>query len=353
MKKILIHDPYLDTLGGGERYCLTVAEYFLNQGWKVDILWDQKEVIDRSAQRFGLKISQVNLLGKKAPDYSFFEKVKLTRNYDLVFWLSDGSVPFLFAKKNLIHFQVPFVGVNKWKFINKIKFALVKKVVCNSKFTKKIIDKEFRIKSSVLYPPIDIDQFKPGKKENFILAVGRFEQSMQAKRQDVLIKAFKQMVDEGLKNWQLVLIGGSLSEPSKNEFLVQLKRLAKGYPIKILVNLPFFRLKNFYNKSKIFWHAAGFEINERVEPWRVEHFGITPVEAMAAGCVPIVMDKGGLKEIVRRGAGERWQTVSELIEKTLALIKNKKLYDQHSQASVSRSRRFSKTKFFLHLQKII
>ena len=32
-----IYDPYLDTLGGGERYCLSVVEFLLQNNYQVDI----------------------------------------------------------------------------------------------------------------------------------------------------------------------------------------------------------------------------------------------------------------------------------------------------------------------------
>jgi glycosyltransferase involved in cell wall biosynthesis len=131
---------------------------------------------------------------------------------------------------------------------------------------------------------------------------------MQAKGQDVLIKAFIQMCDKGLKDWRLILAGGSLAEEKENQFLKELKRQAMNYPIEFLVNIDFEGLRNIYGKAKIFWHAAGFGIEEEKEPYRVEHFGITTVEAKAAGCVPVVIDKGGLREIVRHQVGERWQT---------------------------------------------
>jgi len=350
--RALIYDPYLDTLGGGERYCLSVAEFLLSCNWQVDLVWDDKTIVKKLIDRLNLKIKDISLLGVKLNQLSFFQKIKLMRQYDLIFWLSDGSVPLMFGKNNILHFQVPFYCANKNWLLNKIKFLKINTVVCNSLFTKKFIDKEFKINSQVLYPPVDIDQFKPGKKSNIIIAVGRFEQSMQAKRQDVLITAFKQMVDEGLADWQLVLIGGSLKR-KQNPFLKQLVTQAKGYPIKFLVNAPFSTLRRFYSKSKIFWHAAGFEIDDRRQPHQVEHFGITPVEAMAAGCVPVVMDKGGLKEIVRRGVGERWITIKDLKTKTKKIIKNEKLYDQYQQASLARAKQFSKNKFFLQLQKLL
>ena len=43
------------------------------------------------------------------------------------------------------------------------------------------------------------------------------------KRQDILVETFKKMVDKGLKNWKLVLAGGSLVGEDENEVLKDLK----------------------------------------------------------------------------------------------------------------------------------
>jgi len=347
--KALIYDPYLDTLGGGERYCLTVAECLLKNGWQVDLFWDQKEDIQKATNRFGLEIKKLGLIGKKPEQLSFWSRAKLEKQYDLIFWLSDGSVPFLFAKKNFLHFQVPFTNIRTnnlfKKFLMKAKFKFIDQVVCNSRFTKKFIDQEFGVNSVVLYPPVDVEKFQPGQKENIILAVGRFEETMQAKRQDVLIRAFIEMINQGLKGWKLVLIGGSLQAPEKNQYLKELKQMAEGYPIEFLVNASFGTLKDYYQRAKIFWHAAGFGVDEEKEPHRVEHFGITTVEAMAAGCVPVVIDKGGLREIVRREAGERWKSIKELIQKTEKFISNIDLWRLHSSLAVRQAKQFSKRNF--------
>jgi len=45
-----IYDPYLDTLGGGERYCLTVAEILLKNGWQVDLFWSGPKRSDWSSR---------------------------------------------------------------------------------------------------------------------------------------------------------------------------------------------------------------------------------------------------------------------------------------------------------------
>ncbi len=356
--RALIYDPYLDTLGGGERYCLTVAECLLKNNWQVDLFWKQKKDLEKAIKRFNLAIESANLIGKKPEELSFWQRIKLQRRYDLIFWLSDGSLPLLLGKQNILHFQIPFTQnilfqQLLYQFINKLKQRLVDLVVCNSYFTKKYIDRTYGVNSVVLYPPVDVEKFPPKRKENIILAVGRFEETMQAKRQDVLIQTFIKMINQGLRDWRLVLIGGSLQSPEKNQYLRELKQMAEDYPIEFLVNASFEVLKDYYQRAKIFWHAAGFGVDEEKEPHRVEHFGITTVEAMAAGCVPVVIDKGGLREIVRRGVGKRWQTKTELIKFTWDLIQNSDQWDNYHHQAQERAKMFSKKNFCQQLNRLV
>jgi glycosyltransferase involved in cell wall biosynthesis len=78
--------------------------------------------------------------------------------------------------------------------------------------------------------------------------------------------------------------------------------------------------------AKIYWHATGFAEDETTHPERMEHFGITTVEAMAAGCVPVVINKGGHPEIIQHGVnGFLWNTREELKQYTTVLIQDKAL----------------------------
>jgi len=89
-----------------------------------------------------------------------------------------------------------------------MKFFRINKVICNSYFTKRFVDKEYGVESIVIYPPIDIEKFRPKRKENLIVSISRFSQLAQVKRQDVLIKAFKKLYRTGFENWRFVLAGG-------------------------------------------------------------------------------------------------------------------------------------------------
>ncbi|RJR23665.1 glycosyltransferase [Candidatus Microgenomates bacterium] len=343
-KTLGIFDPYLDTLGGGERYCLSLAEAMLKKGWKVDLFWQDETIKEKLIERFGLEIKPLGFVSY-SPGKSLFERRKFEKKYDVLFYVSDGSIPFMFGKNNFLHFQVPFTNLSKKPVLNSIKLKNIRKIICNSDFTKGIIDSGLKADSLVVYPPVDITPLKPLKKENTILSVGRFSQLLQGKRQDVLIDAFKVLVDRhSINNWQLVLAGGS--EIGGKEYVETLKNLAKGYNILIIENPPFAELLKLYGKAKIFWTASGFEVDEEKNPEKVEHFGMTTVEAMAAGCVPVVMAKGGQKEIVKEGEnGFLWLAKEELVKKTLEIAGNGQLMKKLSENAILRSEAFSKEKF--------
>ena len=337
-----IYNPYLDTLGGGERYTLTVAKVLSDKDYKVDLEWASGSIKGKIERRFNLDLSGINVV----------KDVNKGDGYDVCFWVSDGSIPLLRARNNILHFQFPFNNVGGGGLLNKMKLMRINSVVCNSKFTKGFIDKEYGVKSVVVYPPVDTINFKPGKKENIIISIGRFSQLTQAKRQDVLVDVFKKMYDGGLKDWKLVLAGGV--EVGVGDYVDQLRKSAEGYPITIFTSPSFNKLKEIYSKAKIFWSASGFGINEMNEPTKVEHFGITIVEAMAAGCVPIIYSAGGHKEIVKDGTnGLLWTKKNELIEKTDKLLTDRKLIGTITKDIKNNSNEYSYGKFKTNIEKII
>lgn len=352
-----IFDPYLDTIGGGERYCLALAEWLALQGWQVEVFWPKKGIKKKICEKLNLNLKRVNFVPKRIDSKkNLLKRWQKGRDYDLLFFVSDGGIPLMFGRKNILHFQVPFKNVNGKGCWNQIKLKKIQHIVCNSFFTKKFIDKKFGINSQVIYPPVAIKEFKPGKKEKIILSVGRFSQLMQAKRQDILIHEFKRMIEsdesELLSGWKLILAGGA--EVGGTEFLRELKKMAQGAPIEIVVNPSFPDLQFLYGKAKIFWSATGFGFDEKKYPEKTEHFGITTVEAMAAGCVPVVIKKGGQKEIIQDGkSGFLWRTRKELIVLTLQLIKQEEQRKKISLQSIKQSKKFAKEVFCKKFEKLI
>jgi glycosyltransferase involved in cell wall biosynthesis len=85
-----------------------------------------------------------------------------------------------------------------------------------------------------------------------------------------------------------------------------------------------------------------------------EHFGLTTVEAMSAGCVPIVINKGGQKEIVEDGiSGFVWNTPDQLIEKTIFLFQNTEILNGMALNAIKKSQCFSLNNFIGNLAKVI
>jgi glycosyltransferase involved in cell wall biosynthesis len=338
-----IFNPYLDTMGGGERYSLSFARVLADTGWTVDIGWSNLGISQKLEERLGIDLTGINFI----PD------IHKGSGYDLCFWVSDGSIPLLSARRNLLHFQVPFHEVEGKSLLNRMKLFRINKIICNSNFTKGVVDREYGVNSAVVYPPIDTAKFKPRGKDDLILYVGRFSQLVQSKNQDFLVKHFKKMYDKfGLKGWSLVLAGGI--DVGVGDYLENLEKLSRTYPIKIIKNPNFKELTDLYGRAKIFWSAAGFGVNEKCEPEKAEHFGITTVEAMAAGAVPLVFGAGGQKEIIKNEVnGFLWEKPEELINQTVALIGDRKTLSRLSASAVARSKDFSYAQFQKEILKLL
>jgi len=111
--------------------------------------------------------------------------------------------------------------------------------------------------------------------------------------------------------WRLVVAG--FSGERDRAYFEHICAVAASHRVDILSNLFIYDLKELYQKASIFWHAMGLTVDEAKTPLDVEHFGITTVEAMAAGAVPVVIDKGGQREIVDDGInGFRWKNLGRV-----------------------------------------
>ncbi len=348
--KIGIFDPYLDTLAGGEKYILSAAICLANQH-EVSLFWDNDKVshIKANAQKkFGIDLSKINFEENIfSKNTTFFSRLLKSSKYDQIIFLSDGSIPTVLSKL-VLHFQTPVEWVDGKAIKTKIKLKKVSQIICNSEYTKKYIDRNFSVKSKVIYPPVSIpNKLFISEKENFILNVGRFgvnNQGSSYKKQEVLIEVFKKMIDDGLKDWSFRVIVSLLDKDVKQLDYLQSK--LKDYPIKLIVNPDNKTLWKNYSQSKIYWHASGFGEDLRLHPDRAEHFGISTVEAMGAGVVPVVINAGGQREIVTEGKnGYLWDTEKDLIEKTLSLIGNSELLAKISSQSIHDSKIFSEMEF--------
>jgi glycosyltransferase involved in cell wall biosynthesis len=326
--KIGFYSPYLDSLSGGERYVLALASHW-SKTHEVHLFWDEKSILSKATRYLKIDLSRTHTVENVFLTRNIFKKMMVSRSYDLIFFLSDGSVPTTFAKYNILHFQVPFQHIR----VHPIKLGRYQAVVCNSDFTKRNIDASVGVRATVIYPPVEPVSRTRTVKKKIVLSVGRFH---PLKKQDVLIEAFRKARFE---DYELVLVGGLL--PADDLYFKRLKLATKGLPVRLIPNISFEKLTALYSEAGIYWHAAGYR---ETNPEHMEHFGITTVEAMSAGAVPVVYNGGGLPEIVREGKdGYLWANTNELLNKTRQIISA--TGNRLADSARDRSKQFSIKKF--------
>lgn len=215
-----------------------------------------------------------------------------------------------------------------------------------SRFTQTWIQKYWSRTSEPLYPPVDVTAFQPGGKQPIILTVGRIFAGGHNKKHLPMISAFKQLVENGLCGWEFHIAGSVGVEPVDRDYFKQIQAAARGYPIVIHADIAAAELRRLYGAAKIYWHASGYGEDEQRDPIKFEHFGITTVEAMAAGAVPIVIGKAGQREIVEHDrSGLQWQTLDELIAQTRRVIADEALWQRLNAGAQDRSQAFSQAAF--------
>jgi len=205
---------------------------------------------------------------------------------------------------------------------------------------------------AVVSPPVVMRQ--AAGKANLIVSVGRFfdERSGHSKRQLELVKAFRMLVEGGLTDWRLVLIGGC--SPADRDYAMAVRREAEGLPVEVRLGAPGAVLDQHIAQASIYWHAAGFGSDLALHPDRAEHFGIAPIEAMSAGAVPVVFGAGGPAEVVQdEHNGLHFHTLDELVQQTLRLVHDVALRTRLSKAAVQRAHRYDRGHFETSVRRLV
>jgi len=221
-------------------------------------------------------------------------------------------------------------------------------VLANSRYTEGWIERLWRHEADILYPPIDAADIHPrAERRPTILTVGRFFAPGlgHAKRQWEMVRFFGDIVRAGgLAGWTLHVVGGC--EESQRPYLERVRQAAEGLPVEIHANAPRALVHELMATSSIFWSATGYGEDERRAPWAQEHFGMTTAEAMAGGCVPVVIDRAGQREIVREGVdGFRWSTPAQLAARTRQLASDQELLEKLSASAIARAQEYSDESF--------
>ncbi|MDE6007406.1 MAG: glycosyltransferase family 4 protein [Muribaculaceae bacterium] len=182
---------------------------------------------------------------------------------------------------------------------------------------------------------------RPPLRDSDPLTIGVVSRLEKIKGMDLVIPAFAEIAKKH-PNIHLLIVGdGSLHEHMK----IQAKQahISDSAPTSNKAN-PSDRIEFTGRLSPGELQAQYDRIDILLMPSRSEGFGLTALEGMARGCVPVVADTGGLPEVVRDNIDGLLNipgSTEDIINKITLLLDNPDVINRFSASSVKRARDFS------------
>jgi len=178
--------------------------------------------------------------------------------------------------------------IHRMRIWDRLAADRVDHFVANSNFIAQRIRKYYRREADVVYPCVHINEFPLAEQpDDYYLIVSRFT---YYKRIDLAVQACSRL------GKRLIVVGGGEEEK-------RLRALA-GPTVEFRGRLSDDEIKALYARAKAFLFPGE------------EDFGITPVEAMSAGCPVLAYGRGGVRETVldqKTGLFFSEQTVESLM----------------------------------------
>ena len=357
MKVALVHD-YLKEYGGAERVLQALSEIwpkapiytsFCLKGSKAQLAFKDAKIVESWFGKLPYCDKLISPLRFLLP--SIWQSFDFS-GYDLVISSASWAVTKGFAQgktKEICYCHTPpryLYGYEtsrdlkkRWyirlyalivaHFMRPYDFRQAQKVtyfIANSQETRSRIKKFYRREAVMINPPVDLPQFKNQKTKigDYFLSGGRLE---AAKNFDLIIKVCKQF------KMPLKIYGTGTQED-------YLKSLA-GSTVEFLGGID--------DKEK-------FELMRNCQAFVVaatdEDFGITPVEAMAAGR-PVIAYRGGgyLESVVEGKTGEFFNKPT--VESLIQVLKNFKPRKYKAEDCQKQAQKFSKERFKKEIREFI
>lgn len=205
--------------------------------------------------------------------------------------------------------------------------------IANSKNVAGRIKKFYRRESTVIYPPVNVEEIigatKDLKKENYFLITSRL---VGAKGLEEAAKVF-----QSKSKYKLKIVGEAHGFADVETKI----RKGAGKNVELLGRLDDISLYHTYAKAKGFLALA-----------TDEDFGITPVEAMAAGTPVIAFNGGGFRESVVDG--KTGILIDSRDEETIgAAIRKLDRIKWSREALQTQARKFSKERFETEIHRFV
>jgi glycosyltransferase involved in cell wall biosynthesis len=359
-----LYDNALHFIGGAQKYGCTVA-HALQDMFDITLIAHREVTLEQLQDWYGLDLSRCRI---KVVSIPYFDQRGTGRGvFDAGLVDLRGDNPFhavswesgvydVFFNNCMLEMVYPLAPVSvmmvhfpEREISRFFHVPHYDHVIYNSRYTAEWIRRRWRVDPHIhIYPPVDMASPLDScldEKEDVILSVARFEPGGN-KQQLEMIKTFFHLVrhhHRDLQGWRLILAGGSIPD---NPYLERIRNWLREPglpPVELEVNLSADKLKRKYRSARLFWHFSG--LGQR-DPARIEHFGMTTVEAMQNACVPVVFNGGGQMEIVEDGmSGVLFESNQELERKFLALIKEPEKIRKLARGAHARGQNFTKDVF--------
>jgi glycosyltransferase involved in cell wall biosynthesis len=304
--RILILHDYLDNIGGGEKLMLTLA-----RGIGADVA--TLDYNPRLAEAMGFGDVAVRSLGA-TPKLPPLKQVAASlrhrfadfrREYDYFIlsgnwshyagarhrpnlWYCYTPVRAFYSDYSRLRAGFPFpknVAFAAWaaahSVFDRASVRGLDRVVSISQTVKERVRRYYGRESEIVYPGVDTGRFRYGGNGDYWLSVNRL---YPEKRVHLQAEAFGKMPEE-----KLVVVGESLAGDHSAPYAKKLREEAPSN-VKFLGTLREDELAGLYSRCRGFICTA-------VD----EDFGMTPVEAMAAGKPVVATREGGYLETVVDG----------------------------------------------------
>src|ERR687896_749523 len=309
----------LNARGGGERLAVATIKAISSMGIGVELSTVEKPDMALIQDAYGTNVSEdikkirtLNILQKYGPrNYTFtvnthgdmlpfYHKDFTKKNaitychYPIARYLIDcGDPDYSAVLQNMCLLGMTSAVRNGYHDVVRsayVKMMLNSTVLTNSEFSRKAIFKTFGVDSTILPPPVDVDIFRnaclaSNVRNDSILVISRFHPSKKIENAIHLAKLLRQNEVGVCMN----IVGNML--PDGIGYFNYLNDLVRHYGledfVRFEINLRFDRLLDLMRRSKVYVH-----------PLPGEPFGISTVEAMSAGIIPVVPDIGGHTEFV-------------------------------------------------------
>lgn len=221
--------------------------------------------------------------------------LKSSRKYDLVI-NTYGDLFNTIADVAYVHFpitatvnyaQTPaFVSPLKWMIYCQayaLMAAILKRVrpsflLTNSRFTQQVVRKYLKRNAMVLYPPVDVHAYaeKRVKQDHYVISVSKFTPKRQLYRIPLIAKRTRDA------NFIVVGEADKYSSKTIENLRILISKCNVEDRVTLRINVPRPTLIKLLGEAKAYLHVMPSD-----------HFGISIVEAMSAGCIPIVHRSGG------------------------------------------------------------